>query len=90
MFDMIHGVPGCGKRELNTWMQEAMENVLGWAQGIPFVCPVFQNAMAAHINDYTVHRWTGLPVGEADGCSFTRDNHKFSTKCQCLRIIIID
>ena len=55
MFDMIHGVPGSGKSELIAWLREAFEDVLGWTHGVQFVCVAFQNAMAAHIQGFTVH-----------------------------------
>ncbi len=46
--------------------------------------------MAALIGGFTVHHWTGLPVGEADGTATTRDNNKFSAKCQRLRFVLVD
>ena len=90
MFDMIHGVPGAGKRKLIAWIREAFEKVLGWTHGVQFVCLAFQNAMVAHIEGYTVHHWTGMPVAETEGYSTTRDNRKFPTQCQSLRFLLID
>ena len=46
--------------------------------------------MAALIDGFAVHHWTGIPVGEADGAATSRDNHIFASKCQCLRFILID
>ena len=66
------------------------EEVLGWTHGVQFVCLAFQNVMAAHIDGQTIHHWSGIPAQEADGCSGTKDSHKLSTKCQCLRFILID
>ena len=66
------------------------EEVLGWTHGVQFVCLACQNVMAAHIDGQTIHHWSGIPAQEADGCSGTKDSHKLSTKCQCLRFILID
>ena len=90
LFDMIHGVPGSGKSQMIAWIREAFEQVLGWTHGIQFVCVAYQNAMAAHIDGYTVHHWTGIPVGEAEGTASTRDNHAFATRCQSLRFLLVD
>ena len=49
----------------------------------------FQNAMAAQINGHTVHHWSGIPA-TGDGGQGLGDMHKFSMKCQALRVIIID
>ena len=84
LFDMIHGVPGAGKSKLIKWLRSLFEDELGWMHGVQFVCLAFQNAMAALINGFTVHHWTGIPVGEADGAATSRDNHIFASKCQCL------
>ena len=90
MFDLIHGIPGAGKSLLISWVRELFEEVMQWQHGVQFVCLGFQNAMAAHINGSTVHHWSGIPVGETDGASTTRDNNKLSARCQCLRFILID
>ena len=90
LFDMVHGVPGAGKGMLIGWLREAFEEVLGWVHGVQFVCLAFQNAMAALIQGYTIHHWSGIPVNDTDGMGTTRDTHKLSTKCQCLRFILID
>ena len=90
LFDVIHGVPGAGKSKLIGWLRELFEQELHWTHGVEFVCLAFQNAMAAAIDGYTVHHWTGLPVGDADGTATTRDNNKFSAKCQRLRFILVD
>ena len=88
MFDMIHGVPGCGKSQLIAWIRELFENVLRWEHGIQFVCLAIQNAMAAHIDGYTVHHWTGIPVGEKS--MTTRNLHNFANKCMSVRFVLID
>ena len=46
--------------------------------------------MAANIDGFTVHHWAGIPVGEEEGTAGTKDTAKMSTRCQCLRFIIID
>ena len=90
MFDVVHGVPGAGKSRLITWLRRMFEEVMHWQHGVQFVCLAYQNAMAAHINGFTVHHWTGIPVGDVDGAATTRDAHIFSTRCQSLRFVIID
>ena len=54
-----------------------------------FVYLAFQNAMAALINGH--HHWSGIPARATaeSGCGFG-DSHKLSTKCQSLRVLIID
>ena len=52
-------------------------------------CLAFQNAMAAHINGFTIHHWSGIPVRSTDGSS-CGDRHKQSIKCQALRMVIVD
>ena len=71
-------------------MKEAFVEVLGWTHGVQFVCLAFQNSVASNIDGLTIHHWTGIPVGEAAGTSTTRDNHRFATRCQCLRFLLID
>ena len=66
-----------------------MEDGLGWERSVQFVCLAFQNAMAAAINGYTIHNWSGIPIKSDDGNS-CGDKHKQSMKCQALRVIIID
>ena len=88
MFDMIHGVPGCGKSQLIAWTQELFVNVLHWEHGVQFVCIAFQNAMAAHIDGFTIHHWTGIPVGEHS--QTTASLHKFANKCMHVRFVLID
>ena len=91
MFDIIHGIPGAGKSRVISWMRELMESGLGWKHGVEFVCLAFQNAMAALINGYTIHHWSGIPAcATAEGGSGFGDSHKLSTKCQALRIIVLD
>ena len=89
LLDLIHGFPGTGKSRLIMWMRQLLEKGLGWEHGVHYVCLAFQNAMAASINGYTVHHWSGIPTRSDDGKS-TGDRHKQSIKCQALRVIIID
>ena len=89
MLDLIHGFPGTGKSAVIAWMRELMEDGLGWEHGVHFVCLAFQNAMAAQLNGFTVHHWSGIPTRDGGGCG-TGDRHKLSMKCQALRVIIID
>ena len=89
MLDVIHGFPGTGKSAVITWMRRLMEQGLGWTHGIQFVCLAFQNSMAAQINGYTVHHWTGIPARSDDAAAYG-DRHKQSQKCGALRVIIID
>ena len=89
LLDLTHGFPGTGKSKLIKWMRTLMEDGLGWTHGIQFVCLAFQNAMAAQINGFTVHHWSGIPARMADGGA-CGDKHKLSIKCQALRVIIID
>ena len=86
-FYLIHGVPGAGKSRIIQLLREAFENILNWQHGIHFVCLAFQNAMAAAINGFTIHHWSGIQIKEDGGC---RDSHTLSTKCQSLKVIIID
>ena len=50
---------------------------------------VSTDAMAAQINGFTIHHWSGVPV-RMQGESGTGDRHKQSIKRQALRVIIID
>ena len=89
LLDLVHGFPGTGKSVLIAWMRRLMEEGLGWEHGVQFVCLAYQNAMAAGINGFTVHHWSGIPAknNENSACG---DKHKQSIKCQALRVIIID
>ena len=89
LLDLIHGFPGTGKSVMIFWMQALMKQGLGWEHGVHFVCLAFQNSMAAAINGYTIHNWTGIPIRNDDG-NACGDKHKQSIKCQALRVIIID
>ena len=89
LLDLVHGFPGTGKSMLIAWMRRLMEEGLGWEHGVQFVCLAFQNAMAAAINGFTVHHWSGIPARSIDGNS-CGDKHQQSMKCQALRVIIID
>ena len=90
LFDLIHGVPGAGKSKLIGWLRRFFEEVFGWKHGVQFVCLAFQNIMAALISGFTVHHWACIAIGEAEGTSTTKDANRLSTRCQCLRFIIID
>ena len=89
LLDLVHGFPGTGKSLMIVWMRQLMEDGLGWVHGVQFVCLAFQNSMAAQINGYTLHHWSGIPARGEDGGA-TGDRHKQSMKCQALRVIIID
>ena len=80
LFHMVHGVPGAGKSMLIKWLREAFEKVLGWVHGVQFVCLAFQNATAALIDGYTIHHWSGMPVGAEPGTSTTRNTIKDEAK----------
>ena len=69
-------------------MRRYFVEVLAWTHGVQFVCLAFQNAMAALIDGFTIHHWTGIPVGDAQGTESTRDSNKFSSKCLCLRFLV--
>ena len=71
------------------WMRQLMEKGLGWQHGVQFVCLAFQNAMAAHINGFTIHHWSGIPTRPTANNS-TGDKHQQSIKCQALRVMILD
>jgi hypothetical protein len=90
LFDLVHGFPGTGKTELIFWIRELFEKQLGWTHGIQFVCLAFQNIMAANINGFTIHHWSGIPVQEGGGGSGTLNANKLSTKRQSLRFLLID
>ena len=91
MFDIVHGYPGTGKSRVISWLRELMQEGLGWEHGNQFVCLAFQNAMAALIDGYTIHHWSGMPAcATAEGGIGFGDAQKLSTKCQNLRVIIID
>ena len=70
-------------------MRELMEKGLGWNHGTQFVCLAFQNAMAAQINGFTIHHWSGIPARSIEG-NTTGNRHEQSIKCQALRLVIID
>ena len=66
-----------------------MEQGLGWTHGVQFVCLAFQNSMAAQINGFTLHHWSGIPARNTSR-EGTGDAHQQSIKCQALRVILID
>ena len=91
LLDVVHGYPGTGKSRVIAWMRQLMVDGLGWKHGIQFVCLAFQNAMAAAIGGFTIHHWTGIPpCATTHGGQGFGDSHKMSTKCQCLRVMLID
>ena len=90
MLDLVHGLPGTGKTQVIKWVRRLFEEALGWTHGVQFVFLAFLNSMSAHINGLTIHHWAGIPVNAEAGKSGTKDANKMSTKCQCLRFIIID
>ena len=89
LLDIVHGFPGTGKSKIIAWMRELMEKGLGWNHGTQFVCLAFQNAMAAQINGFTIHHWSGIPARSIEG-NTTGNRHEQSIKCQALRLVIID
>jgi hypothetical protein len=89
LFDLVHGLPGTGKSRVISWLREIMERGLGWTHGVQFVCLAFQNTMAAQINGFTIHHWSGIPAHNLEGQG-TGDAHKQSIRCQALRVILID
>ena len=86
LLDLVHGLPGTGKSRVIAWMREIMETALGWTHGVQFVFLAFQNVMAASINGFTLHHWSGIPAHYAEGDG-TGDKHAQSIKCQALRVI---
>ena len=72
------------------WLQDVLENILGWEHAVQFVCLSFQNTMAADISGVTIHHWAGIGPTAHDGSCAKNDSDKMSTKCQNLRFIIID
>jgi len=87
LLDLLHGLPGTGKSRVIAWMREIMETALGWTHGVQFVFLAFQNVMAAAINGFTLHHWSGIPAHYAEGGG-TGDRHAQSLKCQALRVIL--
>ena len=90
LFGLVHGFPGTGKTELIFWIRELFEKQLGWTHGIQFVCLAVQNIMAANINGFTIHHWSGIPVHTGVGLSGTSNANKLSTKRQSLRFLLVD
>ena len=90
MLDLVHGLPATGKTQLIYWIRELLEEELKWTHGVQFVFLVFQNSAAANINGYTIHHWSGIPIGEHDAVGGTKEGNKLSHEFQCLRLIIID
>ena len=90
MLDLIHGLPGTGKSRVIEWTREYFENILGWEHGVQFVCLAYQNSMAAGINGLTINHWAAIPINETNSTVGTKDSNALSTKCQCLRFILID
>ena len=46
--------------------------------------------MAASIEGFTVHHWSGIPTTKQEGSAGTKDTTALSIKCQCLRFILLD
>ena len=90
MIDLVHGLPGTGKTRVVQCVRRLFQEALGWEHGVQFVLLAFQNSMAAHIDGLTIHHWAGIPINAEAGRSGTKDATKLSTRCQCLRFIIID
>ena len=90
MLDLLHGLPGTGKSRVVAWLRQLFEEAFEWTHGVQFVYLAFQNAMAAHMNGQTIHHWSGIPAMEAAGSAGTKSANDLSTKCQCLRFIVID
>ena len=55
-----------------------------------FVFLAFQNSMAANIDGYMIHHWSGMSVGDHGAVGSIKDGNKLSIKCQNLRFIFID
>jgi len=90
MLDLVHGLPGAGKKCAVKWARRLFEEALGWTHGVQFVLLSFLNSMAAHLEGFTIHHWSGIPVMAEDGTVGTKSTTTLSTKCQCLRFILLD
>ena len=90
MLDLVHGLPGAGKTCVIEWARRLFEEALGWTHGVQFVLLSFLNAMAAQIDGFTIHHWSGIPVQAEEGTVGTKSTTTLSTKCQCLRFILVD
>ena len=88
MFDLIHGFPGTGKREVIAWLKDLF-HAIGWQHGVQYVCFAMQNSMAANIGGNTIHHWSGIPTAQTEGRAGTKDTTALSIKCQCLRFLLI-
>ena len=89
LLDLVHGLPGTGKTEVIKWLLELFA-LLGWENGVQYVCLAVQNVMAAQIAGYTIRNGSGIPTGQKEGAAGTKDTTALSIKCQCLRFILID
>ena len=89
MLDLVHGLPGTGKTEVIKWLIELFQ-VLGWENGVQYICLAVQNVMAANIGGQTIHHWSGIPTMKQEGSAGTKDTATLSIKCQCLRFILLD
>ena len=68
-----------------------MQERLDWRHGIEFVCLAFQNAMAALTNGYTTHNWSAIQASKTtEGGTGCLDAPKLATRCQSMRVIIVD
>ena len=64
MLDLVHGLPGTGKTQLIKWIRELFKEELKWTHGVQFIFLAFQNSAVAKINGYTIHHWSGIPLGK--------------------------
>ena len=90
LLDLLHGYPGTGKSKVLHWLRRLFEDALGWTHGVHFQYLAFQNAMASDIGGDTIHHWSGIPATGQPGSESTRDSNALSTKCQCLRFLVLD
>ena len=90
LLGLMHGPPGTGKTDVIKWTQRMFQETLGWRHGVQYVSLAFLNSIAANLDGFTIHSWAGIPVGEEEGTAGTKDTTKMSTKCQCLRFLLID
>ena len=94
LFDLIHGIPGAGKSRVIAWICELFTDILGWTNGIQFVCLAVQNTMAADIGGSTIHHWGSIAwqegqqksVGSGEGGK--RDTSSLFNRCLNLRWLL--
>ena len=81
VFDSIQGVPDC-ERPSRMFR-------LGCTECSLCASVSFDNAMVALINGTTIHHLSGIIAAQAERASPTRDKCKVSTRCQCLRFLVV-